>query len=68
MGHIIDKFVSIFGISRERAVKLMLRIHNEGIAVVWTGSSSEAEQYLPQLKEAGLKSCVAQYRSNTQDI
>ena len=58
MEYVVEKFVSIFNISQPQAVELMMRIHNEGIAVVWTGTGSEAEQYLSNLREAELKSCV----------
>ena len=58
MGYIVEKFVSIFDISKAQAIEIMMRIHKEGIAIVWTGTRSEAEQYLSNLREAGLKSCV----------
>ena len=58
MNYIVDNLVSVFNISQGQAVELMMRIHNEGIAVVWTGNSSEAEQYLSSLREAGIKSCA----------
>ncbi|GAB4542538.1 MAG: hypothetical protein Tsb0014_35410 [Pleurocapsa sp.] len=58
MEYIVDKFVSIFDISQKQAVELMMRIHNEGIAVVWAGSSDRAEQYLSNLREARIESFV----------
>ena len=40
----------IFGYSEERAVELMLKVHYEGSAVVWTGEREKAELYVQQLQ------------------
>ena len=58
MNYVTNKLVSILNIPEAKALELMFRIDNEGIAVVWTGNGSEAEQYLSSLRDAGLKSCV----------
>jgi ATP-dependent Clp protease adapter protein ClpS len=58
MKHIVDNFVTIFDIPKRQAVELMMRIHTEGIAIVWTGSSIQAKQYLSNLRETGIKSLM----------
>ena len=40
----------IFGYSEEKAVELMLKVHHEGSAVVWTGEREKAELYVQQLQ------------------
>ena len=40
----------IFGYSEEKAVELMLKVHYEGSAVVWTGEREKAELYVQQLQ------------------
>ena len=58
MEYIVEKFVSIFDIPQRQAVELMMRIHTEGIAVVWAGNSNQAEQYLLNLRDARIKSLI----------
>ena len=40
----------IFGYSEEKAVELMLKVHYEGSAVVWTGEREKAELFVQQLQ------------------
>jgi ATP-dependent Clp protease adaptor protein ClpS len=40
----------IFGYSEERAVELMLDVHNKGKAIVWSGEREKAELYVQQLQ------------------
>ena len=40
----------IFGYSEEKAVELMLEVHYEGSAVVWTGEREKAELFVQQLQ------------------
>ena len=40
----------IFGYSEEKAVELMLKVHYEGSAVVWTGEREKDELYVQQLQ------------------
>lgn len=52
---VVNTLVRVFGISEKQAINLTFRIHNEGIAIVWTGAMNEAEQYLQNLRAVGLK-------------
>ena len=40
----------IFGYSEEKATELMLKVHYEGNAIVWTGEREKAELYVQQLQ------------------
>lgn len=40
----------IFGYSEEKATDLMLKVHYEGSAIVWTGEREKAELYVQQLQ------------------
>ena len=40
----------IFGYSEEKATELMLEVHYEGSAIVWTGEMEKAELYVQQLQ------------------
>jgi ATP-dependent Clp protease adaptor protein ClpS len=40
----------IFGYSEEKATDLMLEVHHEGSAIVWTGEREKAELYVQQLQ------------------
>lgn len=40
----------IFGYSEEKAVELMLKVHYEGSAIVWTGEREKAELFVQQLQ------------------
>ncbi len=42
------------GMSREKAHQLALKIHNEGVAIVWVGPKEIAEMYHELLKAEGL--------------
>jgi ATP-dependent Clp protease adaptor protein ClpS len=42
------------GTSLERGYAIADRIHNSGLAVVWTGPQEPAELYWEQLRDAGL--------------
>jgi len=44
----------LFGYSRERANELMLQVHNDGKAVVTSGSREEMERDVQALHEYGL--------------
>ncbi len=46
--------MKIFGYSRKRATELMLKVHNEGKAVVSTGSREEMERDVARLHKYGL--------------
>jgi ATP-dependent Clp protease adaptor protein ClpS len=42
------------GVSLDRGYALAERIHNTGLAIVWTGEQETAELYWEQLRDAGL--------------
>lgn len=54
MSYVTYVFMELFGYSRERATELMLKVHNEGRAVVSTGSREEMEHDVARLHEYGL--------------
>jgi len=50
----------LFGYSEARATKLMLQVHNEGKAVVSTGTREKAEHDVARLHAAGLWATMTQ--------
>ena len=54
MSYVTYVFMELFGYSKERATELMLKVHNEGKAVVSTGSLEEMEHDVARLHEYGL--------------
>jgi ATP-dependent Clp protease adaptor protein ClpS len=48
----------LFGYSKERATELMLKVHNEGKAVVTSGTREEMERDVQRLHEYGLWATV----------
>ncbi|WP_370592479.1 ATP-dependent Clp protease adapter ClpS [Rothia sp. ZJ1223] len=54
MSFVTYVFRSHFGFSTEKAQRLMLAVHEEGKAVVFTGSREEAEQHTSALHGWGL--------------
>lgn len=54
MSYVTYVFMELFGYSKERATELMLKVHNEGKAVVSTGSREEMEHDVARLHEYGL--------------
>ncbi len=55
--HVLQK---LFGYSRPVAEKLMLQVHNEGKAVVSSGTRAEAERDVFRLHEHGLWATMQQ--------
>ncbi|MSO16695.1 MAG: ATP-dependent Clp protease adapter ClpS [Candidatus Planktophila sp.] len=47
-------FMGLFNYSKARATELMLQVHNEGKAIVSTGSREEMEHDVARLHEYGL--------------
>jgi ATP-dependent Clp protease adapter protein ClpS len=45
----------MIGISEKMAFDFALRIHEEGIAIVWTGARDEALQYIQIIRQNGLR-------------
>jgi len=54
MSYVTFVFISVFGYTKERATELMLRVHNEGRAIVSTGRREEMERDVQRLHEFGL--------------
>jgi ATP-dependent Clp protease adaptor protein ClpS len=53
-------FRKIFGYSNNKATQLMLQVHHEGRAVVWSGERERAQGYCVKLQSAGLLSTIEQ--------
>ena len=54
MTYVTYVFMQLFGYSKERATELMLKVHNDGKAIVSTGSREEMEHDVARLHEYGL--------------
>ena len=44
----------IFGFSKEKANELMMAVHQQGRAIVWSGGREKGEMYVNQLHSAQL--------------
>lgn len=53
-------FRRIFGYSNNKCTQLMLSVHHDGRAVVWSGQRERAEEYCVKLQVAGLQATVEQ--------
>lgn len=60
MGYVTYVLQKLFGYSLEKAEKLMLQVHNEGKAVVSSGSREKAELDVFRLHEHGLWATMQQ--------
>lgn len=54
MSYVSYVFRHHFGFSREKADRLMLRVHHEGKAVVATGAREQMERHVAAMHEYGL--------------
>ena len=54
MTYVTHVFMKLFGYSKERAQELMMQVHNEGRAVVSSGTREEMERDVQRLHEHGL--------------
>jgi ATP-dependent Clp protease adaptor protein ClpS len=54
MDYVVYVFQKLFGYSRERATQLMLQVHNEGKAVVASGTREKCEIDVARLHAYGL--------------
>ena len=54
MSYVTYVFIKLFNFTPERAQELMMQVHNEGRAVVSTGSREEMERDVQRLHEHGL--------------
>jgi ATP-dependent Clp protease adaptor protein ClpS len=58
MNVVVAVFKRIFGYSNNKCTHLMLTVHHEGRAIVWSGQRERAESYCVKLQVAGLQSSV----------
>ena len=54
MTYVVHVFIKLFGFSKEKAHELMMQVHNQGLAVVSSGSREEMEWDVQRLHEHGL--------------
>ena len=54
MEYVSRVLIRIFGFSKEKAEELMMAVHQQGKAVVWTGGREKGEMYVNQLHSAQL--------------
>ena len=52
--YVVYVIMELFGYSKVRATELMLQVHNDGKAIVSTGSREEMEHDVARLHEYGL--------------
>jgi len=57
---VVVVFRKIFGYPNNKCTQLMLQVHHEGRAVVWSGQRPRAESYCVKLQAAGLQATVEQ--------
>lgn len=50
----------VFGYPTNRCTELMLRVHHEGRAIVWSGGRDRAESYCVKIQVTGLQATVEQ--------
>ena len=60
MSYVVLVFQKLFGYSREKATELMLQVHNEGKAVVSSGTREKAESDVSRLHAHGLWATMRQ--------
>ena len=60
MAYVTYVFMEVFGYSRDKATELMLKVHNEGKAVVSSGTREEMERDVERLHAFGLWATLQQ--------
>ena len=60
MSVVVVIFKKIFGYSNNKSTQLMLTVHHEGRAIVWSGSRERCEQYCVKIQVAGLQCTIEQ--------
>lgn len=58
MAYVTFVLMKIFGYNQQRATKLMLEVHEQGLSVVWSGELEKAEFYAQQLQLHQLKTSL----------
>ena len=59
MDYVTYVFMELFGYTKEHATELMLKVHNDGKAVVSNGSREEMERDVQRLHEYGLWATIS---------
>ena len=54
MNYVVFVFREVFGFDEAKATKLMLQVHNEGKAIVYSGAREQAELHVERLHGYGL--------------
>ena len=57
--YVVYVFMELFGYTKEHATELMLKVHNDGKAVVSNGSREEMERDVQRLHEYGLWATIS---------
>ncbi len=60
MSYVTLVFQRLFGYTREKATRLMLQVHNDGKAVVSSGTREQMERDVARLHAAGLWATLQQ--------
>ena len=58
MSVVVAIFKKVFGYSNNKCTQLMLTVHHQGRAVVWSGERERAEGYCVKIQVAGLQCTV----------
>lgn len=58
MSVVVVIFRKIFGYSNNKCTQLMMTVHHEGRAIVWSGARDRAETYCVKLQVAGLQATI----------
>lgn len=58
MEYVSRVLIQIFGFSKEKASVLMLAVHQQGRAIVWSGDREKGEMYVNQLHSKQLNATL----------
>jgi ATP-dependent Clp protease adapter protein ClpS len=64
LGNVVNTLMIALGIPERQSINLMMRVHQEGIAIVWTGTRAKSEEYLQIMRRGGLRCFSVQIPSN----
>jgi ATP-dependent Clp protease adapter protein ClpS len=56
----VVKCFTRIGMPETDAINFMLRVHEEGVAIIWTGSRDDAAQHLQSLRDRGLRCFISE--------
>jgi ATP-dependent Clp protease adaptor protein ClpS len=60
MAYVTYVLMKVFGYNEKVATTMMLRVHQQGLSIVWTGELEKAEFYAQQLQFHQLKTTLEQ--------